>query len=68
MGIGFLSDRVIDPQTLTSTSALFENYDEDLNQLLSSLKGKLEGDVKQLKGGESTSSAAELPTCLSLGP
>ncbi|TXT13686.1 hypothetical protein VHUM_01053 [Vanrija humicola] len=33
-----------------SPTALFENYDEDLNQLLSSLKNKLEGDVKQLKG------------------
>lgn len=33
-------------------SALFENYDEDLKQLISSLKAKLEGDVKALKGGE----------------
>ncbi len=32
-------------------SALFENYDEDLKQLLASLKGKLDGDVKALKGG-----------------
>lgn len=31
--------------------ALFENYDQDLKQLITSLKGKLEGDVKQLKGG-----------------
>jgi hypothetical protein len=31
--------------------ALFENYDQDLKQLIASLKGKLEGDVKQLKGG-----------------
>jgi hypothetical protein len=36
-------------------SALFENYDEDLKQLVESLKGKLEGDVKALKGGELTS-------------
>lgn len=34
--------------------ALFENYDEDLKQLLTSLKAKLEGDVKQLKGGKLT--------------
>ncbi|WWD04345.1 hypothetical protein V865_002414 [Kwoniella europaea PYCC6329] len=33
-----------------SPTALFENYDEDFKQLLASLKGKLEGDVKQLKG------------------
>ena len=37
---------------LTVFSALFENYDEDLKQLLANLKSKLEGDVKQLKGGE----------------
>ncbi|RSH93318.1 hypothetical protein EHS25_007672 [Saitozyma podzolica] len=34
----------------TSPTALFENYDEDLKSLLASLKGKLDGDVKQLKG------------------
>jgi hypothetical protein len=34
-----------------TSRALFENYDQDLKQLISSLKGKLEGDVKQLKGG-----------------
>jgi hypothetical protein len=33
-------------------SALFENYDEDFKQLLASLKGKLDGDVKLLKGGQ----------------
>jgi len=33
---------------------LFENYDQDLKQLIASLKGKLEGDVKQLKGGMSS--------------
>ncbi|WWC92820.1 uncharacterized protein L201_007779 [Kwoniella dendrophila CBS 6074] len=33
-----------------SPTALFENYDEDFKQLLASLKSKLEGDVKQLKG------------------
>jgi len=50
--------RVPQPAVLTS-SALFENYDQDLKQLIASLKGKLEGDVKQLKGGMSS---------LSLGP
>ena len=34
-----------------TSRALFENYDQDLKQLIASLKGKLEGDVKQLKGG-----------------
>ncbi|ORY34731.1 t-SNARE [Naematelia encephala] len=33
-----------------SPTALFENYDEDFKQLVASLKGKLEGDVKTLKG------------------
>ncbi|KAI9638901.1 t-SNARE [Dioszegia hungarica] len=33
-----------------SPTALFESYDEDFKALLASLKGKLEGDVKQLKG------------------
>ncbi|CAD6565410.1 MAG: hypothetical protein TREMPRED_001166 [Tremellales sp. Tagirdzhanova-0007] len=33
-----------------SPTALFENYDEDFKQLLTSLKGKLEGDIKALKG------------------
>ncbi|WVR08026.1 hypothetical protein IAU60_005070 [Kwoniella sp. DSM 27419] len=33
-----------------SPTALFETYDEDFKQLLASLKGKLEGDVRQLKG------------------
>ncbi|KAK8849702.1 hypothetical protein IAR55_005037 [Kwoniella newhampshirensis] len=33
-----------------SPTALFENYDEDFKQLLASLKGKLDGDVKSLKG------------------
>jgi hypothetical protein len=37
---------------LIPRSALFENYDEDLKLLLASLKGKLEGDVRQLEGGE----------------
>jgi hypothetical protein len=41
------------PAVLTPR-ALFENYDQDLKQLISSLKGKLEGDVKQLKGGMSS--------------
>jgi hypothetical protein len=36
---------------LLTSRALFENYDQDLKQLIASLKGKLEGDVKQLKGG-----------------
>lgn len=34
----------------SSPTALFENYDEDLKQLVDSLKRKLEGDVKTLKG------------------
>jgi hypothetical protein len=43
------------PQSPVLTSrALFENYDQDLKQLIASLKGKLEGDVKQLKGGMSS--------------
>jgi hypothetical protein len=37
-------------------SALFESYDEDFKQLVASLKGKLEGDVKLLKGGALRSS------------
>lgn len=36
----------------TDSSALFENYDDDLKQLLASLKNKLDGDVKELRGGE----------------
>lgn len=32
--------------------ALFDNYDEDLKQLLAGLKSKLEKDVKAVKGGE----------------
>jgi hypothetical protein len=43
------------PYSAVLTSrALFENYDQDLKQLIASLKGKLEGDVKQLKGGMSS--------------
>ncbi|WVQ78929.1 hypothetical protein IAT38_001021 [Cryptococcus sp. DSM 104549] len=33
-----------------SPTALFETYDEDFKQLLASLKGKLDGDVKSLTG------------------
>ncbi len=32
-------------------SALFENYDEDFKTLVNSLKVKLDGEVKELKGG-----------------
>jgi vesicle transport through interaction with t-SNAREs protein 1 len=41
---------------------LFENYDEDLKAMLQSLKGKLEGDVKQLKGGKPSTSIGRLRT------
>jgi hypothetical protein len=43
-------------------SALFESYDEDFKALLASLKGKLEGDVKQLKGGASSADGSSLIT------
>ncbi|GMK55107.1 hypothetical protein CspeluHIS016_0201630 [Cutaneotrichosporon spelunceum] len=33
-----------------SPAALFENYDDDLQQLVAGLKGKLEGDVQTLRG------------------
>lgn len=35
-----------------TSSALFENYDDDLKQLVAGLKGKLDGDVQTLRGGE----------------
>lgn len=35
----------------SSIRALFENYDEDFKSLLKGLKAKLDGDVRQLKGG-----------------
>jgi hypothetical protein len=41
-------------RAVLTSRALFENYDQDLKQLIASLKGKLEGDVKQLKGGMSS--------------
>jgi hypothetical protein len=46
------------PSAVLTSRALFENYDQDLKQLIASLKGKLEGDVKQLKGGMSSLSPA----------
>jgi hypothetical protein len=46
------SANLIDSCRELTSRALFENYDEDLKQLIASLKGKLEGDVKQLKGGQ----------------
>jgi len=33
-----------------SPTTLFENYDEDFKQLVASLKGKLEGDVRTIQG------------------
>jgi len=49
-----------DHQPGLTSRALFENYDQDLKQLIGSLKGKLEGDVKQLKGGMSSLSPDEM--------
>lgn len=47
-----MRQRALNEHEANARSALFENYDEDLKQLIASLKGKLEGDVKQLKGGK----------------
>lgn len=40
------------PFLLPFNRALFDNYDEDLKQLLAGLKSKLENEVKAVKGGE----------------
>lgn len=35
----------------TSPTALFDSYEQDFNQILSSVRSKLDGDAKDQKGG-----------------
>jgi vesicle transport through interaction with t-SNAREs 1 len=35
----------------TSPTALFDSYEQDFNQILSSVRSKLDGEAKEQKGG-----------------
>jgi len=40
-----------------SPTALFDSYEQDFQQIVDSLKEKLEGDVKDERGGEASDSS-----------